>query len=292
MSVLSKLALIPLLLGITYSAACLFLYLRQTRMIFFPTAPIDTTPADFGVAYESVWVPLPHQPTQQLHGWWIPAPKTTTTPGDVVLYLHGNGVNIGANAAHAHRFHQMGFAVLLMDYRGYGQSTGNFPSEAAVYDDAAAMWHYLVEQRQVAPERIFIYGHSLGGAIAIELATHYPDAAGLIVQSSFTSIRAMVDRTMNLSWVPIDWILTQRFDSLRKVPALEVPVLFIHGTADAKVPAEMSQLLYNAAPDPKHLWLVPTAGHNDVADTAGMEYFQQVMTFVRQAKGEAIGVPQ
>ncbi|NJN86224.1 MAG: alpha/beta hydrolase [Leptolyngbyaceae cyanobacterium SL_7_1] len=284
-SVLSKLTLtLALLLGAAYSAACLFLYLRQTRMIFFPVAAIDTTPADFGVAYEEVWLPLPTHPAERLHGWWIPAPASTE-PANVLLYLHGNGVNIGANAAHAHRFHQMGMAVLLMDYRGYGQSRGNFPSEAAVYEDAEAMWHYLVEQRRVAPEQIFIYGHSLGGAIAIELATQHPDAAGLIVQSSFTSIRAMVDRTMNLRWIPIDLILTQRFDSLRKVPTLEVPVLFIHGTADAEVPADMSQRLYNAAPDPKHLWLVPTAGHNNVADTSGMEYFQRVMDLLGRRRG-------
>lgn len=291
-SVLPKLLLaIALLLGTAYSAACLFFYVRQTRMIFFPLAAIEITPADFGLAYDEVWLPVPTDPAIRLHGWWIPAGASSEEP--VLLYLHGNGVNVGANAAHAQRFHQMGFSVLLMDYRGYGKSGGGFPSEAAVYQDAETMWNYLVEQRRIAPEHIVIYGHSLGGAIAIELATHHANAAGLIVQSSFTSIQDMVDRTRNLHWVPVNLILRQRFDSLDKVSTLKLPVFFIHGMADAQVPYEMSQTLHAVAPPLKRLWLVPQAGHNNVADMAGGEYFRQVVTFVKDAAHEdAIALPR
>ena len=216
-----------------------------------------------------------------MHGWWIPASKPNA---QVLLYLHGNGINIGANVAHANRFHRLGFSVLLPDYRGYGRSEGRFPTEASVYQDAAVAWDYLVQERKIQPEQIFLYGHSLGGAVAIDLAVKHPDAAGLIVESSFTSIRDIVDYQSIYRIFPIDLILNQRFDSIRKVRSLALPVLFIHGTADLRVPATMSQQLYEAAPQPKQLVLIPDAGHNDTAETAGDKYFQMMQKFIQQLK--------
>ncbi|MBF2000743.1 MAG: alpha/beta fold hydrolase [Synechococcales cyanobacterium C42_A2020_086] len=267
------------LLSILYSTACGALYLKQTRMIFLPTAQIEQTPAALNLSYQEVWLPVGNG--DQIHGWWIPA---SGPERGVVLYLHGNGINIGANVWQAGRFHHLGLSVLLIDYRGYGRSQGAFPSEAQVYEDAAIAWDYLTQTRNIPPERIFIYGHSLGGAIAIELATHHPQAAGLIVQSSFTSMRQMVDRALSYARIfPVDWLLTQRFDSIAKVPALQVPVLFIHGKADSQIPFQMSKQLYAATPGVKQLYLVPLADHNDVADTAGAEYLQVLDQFVDQA---------
>jgi uncharacterized protein len=219
---------------------------------------------------------------ERLHGWWIPARGRET---GVLLYLHGNGVNIGANVEHANRFHRLGLSVLLMDYRGYGQSDGGFPSEQQVYADAEANWQYLTQTRQIDPQRIVIYGHSLGGAIAINLASQHPEAAGLIVQGSFTAIRPMVDLRMPNSIFPTDLILTQHFDSIRKVPNLKLPVLYIHGLEDDETPPEMTKALYEASPQPKQLYLVPGAGHNNVAQVAGPEYLQVVGRFVRDCVG-------
>lgn len=262
-----------------YLTICLFLYLRQTRMIFFPSAVIETTPADFGMPHEEVWLPVVES-GERLHGWWIPAAGPEV---GVVLYLHGNGVNIGANIGQSQRFHQLGLSVLLIDYRGYGRSLGQFPNEQRVYQDAEAGWQYLVRERQIPPQQLLIYGHSLGGAIAIQLASQQPEAAGLIVQSSFTSIRDMIDRTARFDLFPIDWLLTQRFDSLAKVPTLQMPVLYIHGLADEDVPADMSQTLYAASPAPKQIYLVPIAGHNNVGETAGESYLQIIQTFVNHS---------
>jgi uncharacterized protein len=170
----------------------------------------------------------------------------------------------------------------LIDYRGYGRSEGGFPNETKVYQDAATAWNYLVQQLQIPPEQIFIYGHSLGGAIAIDLAVKHPNAAGLIVESSFTSIREVIAYRNLFPLFPVDLILTQRFDSIQKLPKLKVPVLFIHGTADSTVPFFMSQKLYAVAPDPKKLILVPDAEHNNLADIAGWEYMQWVDNFVQQ----------
>lgn len=253
--------------AIAYLSACLFLFFWQTRFLFFPSPDIQTTPEFFNLSYQEVWLPVPTNSgkVERMYGWWMPSAQSDAK---VLLYLHGNGINIGANVAHAYRFHQMGFSVLMLSYRGYGRSEGAFPTETRVYQDTAAAWNYLVQERQIQPEQIFIYGHSLGGAIAIDLAVQHSDAAGLIVESSFTSIRDVVDYR-GIYWMfPVHLILHQRFDSVSKVRALRMPVLFIHGTADLLVPAFMSQKLYDAASEPKELLLVQGAGHNDVAEVA------------------------
>ena len=311
-----------IVLAVAYSAACVYLFVAQGKFIFFPARAIETTPDDFQLKYQDVWLPIPSKTgvAESVHGWWIPASETPPSPplarggarkgervvatpqshrralasvralnkgrlGGVVLYLHGNGSNVGANVEHANRFHRLGLSVFAIDYRGYGKSQGDFPSESQVYEDAQIAWDYLVKQRGVNPNQIYIYGHSLGGAIAIDLAVRHPEAAGLIVEGSFTSTRAMVDFQKGLFWLfPIDWLLTQRFDSLSKVDRLQMPVLFIHGTADNVVPVEMSKKLFNAAPEPKQLYIVPDGGHNNVAQIGGAEYLQIVSQFLGSSK--------
>ena len=267
--------------AVAYTAVCLFLFFQQTRFIFFPSRDIQTTPEFFNLRYVEVVVPVvtDNGAVERIHGWWIPADQPNAK---VLLYLHGNGFNIGANVAHAYRFHQMGFSVLLIDYRGYGLSEGGFPTEAGVYQDAAAAWNYLVKERKIPPHQIFLYGHSLGGAIAIDLAVQHPDAAGLIVEGSFTSIRQIVEHQNSFRMFPVDLILTSRFDSISKVRSLSVPVLFIHGAADLQVPAFMSEQLFAAAPEPKYLVLFPEGGHNNVAEVAGSQYFQAVQKFIHR----------
>jgi len=269
--------------ALTYLSACLYLFLQQTRFIFFPSPVIEITPEFFDLRYQEVWLPVRADSgkVERMHGWWIPANQADAK---VLLYLHGNGINIGANVGYANQFHQLGFSVLLMDYRGYGRSEGSFPTESQVYQDATTAWNYLVKQQQIQPSQIFIYGHSLGGAIAIDLAVQHPEAAGLIVESSFTSIGDIAKLQSRFWMFPVDLILNQRFDSISKVRSLQMPVLFIHGTADFLVPAVMSQQLYAAAPEPKHLFLVPGAGHNNLAEIAGMQYLQAVQKFCQQVQ--------
>lgn len=274
-------------LTIAYGALCLGLYVFQTRLIFKPTDTLTQTPADIPVPYEEVWIAANGRPAELnegLHGWWLPAlPGRLTDFSLTLLYLHGNSQNIGANLGLAHRYQRMGLNVLLVDYRGYGLSLGPFPSEMRVYEDAIAAYRYLTETRQIPQHQLWLFGHSLGGAIAIDLASHRP-AAGLIVQSSFSSMRQVVALTDQYSWMPIDWILTQQFDSIEKVPNLRLPVLYIHGLEDDTIVPSMSQQLYTASPDPKQLWLVPGAGHNDVAETSGDAYFTMVETFIQQTQ--------
>ena len=269
--------------AIAYVAVCIFLYFQQTRFIFFPSSTIESTPQAFNLKYQEVWIPVmaASGKVEKIHSWWIPAAKPNAK---VLLYLHGNGINIGANVAHAARFHQIGFAVLIIDYRGYGLSEGSFPNENSVYLDAATAWDYLVKQRQIQPSNIFIYGHSLGGAIAINLATQQPQTAGLIIESSFTSIQNVANLRGQFKLFPVNFILNQHFDSINKVKDLRMPVLFIHGTDDNIVPDFMGKQLYAAAREPKQLLIVPNAGHNDVAEVAELQYFQAVKQFIRLTK--------
>lgn len=261
--------------AIAYLGACIYLLRQQARFIFFPSSVIEATPKAFNLNYQEVWLPVTTASgkVEKIHGWWIPA---ATAKAKTLLYLHGNGANIGANIAHAHRFHQMGFAVLIIDYRGYGRSEGSFPSEETVYQDATTAWNYLVEQRQIQPSNIIVYGHSLGGAIAINLATQHPEAAGLIVDSSFTSIAEVVNSRGQFRLFPVDFILNQRFESIKKIKRLQMPVLFIHGTDDNVIPTNMSKQLYAAAPKPKQLLIIPNAGHNNTAKIAGLRYSEAV----------------
>lgn len=271
---------------IAYAGACLYLWLRQTRFIFFPSAVIEKTPAALQMAYEDVWLPVKSGAgkVERIHGWWIPAAGDAA---GVVLYLHGNGINVGANVNHANRFHQMGLSVLLIDYRGYGLSEGSFPSEAQVYQDVETAWNYLVNERRVNPQKIILYGHSLGGAIGIELALRHPNAGALIAEGSFTSMRAMVDYRYGAFRIfPVDLLLHQQFHSISKVGKLQMPVLFIHGTADDVTPCSMSQQLFAAANEPKQLFLVPAADHNNVATVSGERYIQTVSRFIEQALGQ------
>lgn len=280
---LSKLVLsLGALFAIAYTSVCLSLLVRQNRFIFLPSPTIKITPEVFNLNYQDVWLPVSTNSgkVEQIHGWWIPAAKSEI---GVMLYLHGNGTNIGANVAQANYFHQLGFSILLIDYRGYGLSHGGFPTESTVYQDAQTAWNYLVQQQQVKPEQIFIYGHSLGGAIAIDLAVRHPDAAGVIAEGSFTSMQEMADLKGWTRLFPVDLLLTQRFDSITKVKSLRLPVLLIHGTLDNQIPFQMSEALFAATPEPKQLALLP-AGHNDIAAIAGSHYLQAVQRFIEQVQ--------
>lgn len=258
------------------------LYLGQKQFIFVPTKPYEKTPDAVGLRSQSVQLPMFNAETPgKIHGWFLAHP----TPSATVLYLHGNGHNIGSNINQAKRLYDQGFSVLLIDYRGYGESDGS-PSEQGVYADAEAAWQYLVNQRQLAPNSIVIYGHSLGGAIATNLALQHPDAQALIVHNSFTSMPAMASRQWYSRLFFPYLVLHQRFDSIAKVPKLQVPTLWIHGQADRLIPPQMSEELYRSAPADlrKQLILVPNAGHNNGDLFWNQGLAPQIKTFVNDAR--------
>ncbi len=265
--------------ALVLSTGCAVLDARQREWIFRPNKELTRTPADHGLAFEEVWLAVAGagEAREKVHGWWIPGdPKAPA-----LLYLHGSRWNIGNNLFRIARLRRMGYSVLAIDYRGFGRSDGDLPSEKQAYADAQAGWAELVRRVPEARLRV-IYGHSLGGAVGIELALRHPEAAALVAESTFTSIRDMVAQSA-YGFLPVGVVLTQHFDSLGKVAGLRLPVMFVHGTGDRWVPSFMSEKLHAAAPEPKRLLLVNGASHSNVTGVAFEELQNALAGFLASA---------
>lgn len=213
---------------------------------------------------------------QYLHAWWWPG-RGSNAP--TLLYLHGMRWNLTAQLGRITALHNMGFAVLAIDYRGFGQSPGDLPSERSVYQDAQAAWQRLVQLQPDAAKRM-IYGHSLGGAIAIDLAERIdkddlPKASGLIIESTFTDMGAAAQAVIKTS-LPVRWILSEKFDSIDKIADIGIPVLIVHGTEDQYIPPRLSEELFKAAMAPKKLLLIPGGTHNNSMIVGSRQYAEAI----------------
>ncbi|KKJ00419.1 alpha/beta hydrolase [Prochlorothrix hollandica] len=287
-----------------------FLGLRQfqTRLIFRPSSPEPTlTPQDLGLTYEPVTVPIPgatpvdpqvgpdfqsgpdfpvSESSDFLQGWWFP-PSQADDRRVLVLFL-GRSKTMAAHLSdynlryRVSALNGLGLGLLMVDYRGYGQSSGTGTDEARLYEDGEAVWRYVTQTRQIQPDQVFLYGYSLGAAVAIEVASQHPEAGGVVVEGAFTSLEAAIDHLGSVWMFPLDWLLTQRFDNLEKIAQLSVPLLVIHGTADGVVPVEMGQALFAAAPQPKEMLLVEGGDHETTA-LLGAEQYQGI---IQQFLGE------
>lgn len=274
-------------LGIIYIVLCLILWRTQSKLIFFPDSTIRNTPASLGLLYEEITLPVGQgNNAGNLYGWWIPTLRQRVNqpalkPAPTILYLHGNGSNIGDLISRAAQFHQIGCNVLLFDYRGYGLSSGPFPNEQRVYEDAETLWQYLTIDLNLPANSIIIYGRSLGGAIALNLATQHPEAATTITEATFTSMKDMVKHSYPVFPFPTWLLLTNRFESLQKMRSLQMPLLFIHGTADRIVPSYMSQQLHQAATAArqKQLLLIDSGSHDNLPTIGGDDYINAVKSF-------------
>ena len=261
-------------------AAVLFLTVAAIRyfensFIYFP----PRFPEGFRNApsprVEDVW--LTTQDNVRLNAWYLPSSGSEKA----LLWFHGNAENIGYGLGQAEFYSRLGVNVLAVDYRGYGRSEGS-PDEAGVYRDADAAYDYLIQMRHVQPNNIFIYGHSLGGAVAIDLASRR-ECGGLIVQSSFTSIRDVARRTFR---IPLfEYIPGSRFDSLATIRRVRAPILVMHGTRDETVPFSMGQRLFAAAPQPKVFFPIDGAGHNDVIEIGGEQFLERFKSFLERPAG-------
>jgi len=207
---------------------------------------------------------------QNIHAWWWPA-ADADADAPALLYLHGVRWNLTGHLFRLEQLRALGFSVLAIDYRGFGQSLGDLPSERSVYADARIGWERLKALQPDASKR-FIYGHSLGGAVAVDLAAELgqqaerdetpAEARALIIESTFTSL-ADVATAVSDTTLPVRWLLSQKFDSLEKIDQIGMPLLVVHGTDDRYVPPRFSEQLYLAARQPKQLLLVEGATHNN-----------------------------
>jgi uncharacterized protein len=244
---------------------CAYLEEKQGELIFRPTQETWWGYRDAGLAYEERWIPVGAN-GDRLHAFWAPADDKAAP---VMLYLHGARWNLTGSVTRIDRWRKLGFSVLAIDYRGFGKSTAATPTEQLAYEDADAAWSYLAKAEPARPR--YIVGHSLGGAIAAELATRHADASGLVLEATFTSIRDMVEHT---AWrvLPVGLILTQEFDTLSKVPRIHLPLLVVHGTGDTVVPYEMGERLYAAAGGPKRFIRVEGGSHHNLSAIAADQY--------------------
>ena len=229
-------------------------------------------PGTFGVEAEDVW--FESADGTPLHGWWMPAKRARGT----VLYCHGNAGNITGQITAYRYLQRFRLNVFAFDYRGYGRSEGR-PSEAGVLADAHAAHDLLRVRFGVCDSELVIYGHSLGGAIAVDCAVHRP-AAGLVVQSSFTDTREVARERFGS--VPVHWIAVRRFRSIDKVRDLDLPKLIIHGTEDGTIGHSIGERLFEAAAEPKHWVSVPRAGHSDVHRHGGLALRRALRKFFNQ----------
>ena len=262
------------LLSIAALAGCVGLDTQQRKWIFQARATPDAIDGR-SVGLTDVWIPLAPgtasaATTPRLHALWAAGP---TPDAPVLLYLHGARRNVDASAFRIRQMQSLGFGVLAIDYRGFGRSSDELPSEASVDADAPAGWAWLAANH--AGQARYIFGHSLGGAIAVRLATEVDDAKGLIVEGTFTSIPAVVG-TMKWGWLPVAPLITQRFDSADRIAKVKVPVLVVHGDADALIRPELGRALYERAASPKRFVLVPGGTHYSTNGMGQAQYREAV----------------
>ncbi|MBU4286402.1 MAG: alpha/beta hydrolase [Verrucomicrobia bacterium] len=275
MSDVIRIALSALKIAATvYVGLCILLFFRQSHMIYFPLSKVQATPADAGLAYESV--ALMTADDVRLASWYVPCEGARGT----VLMCHGNGGNIGDRLHPISLFHELGLNVLIFDYRGYGESAGK-PSEEGTYQDACAAGQYLVEKRNTPPDKIVVFGRSLGGAVAADLAGRVKPAA-LILEAAFTSIPDMGAKLY--PYLPIRLLSRYRYNTLARMEQIKCPVLIAHSRDDEMIPFEQGQRLFAAAREPKTFFEL-TGDHNEGEALTSPAYRQALDAFLTARLG-------
>lgn len=268
------------LLALAALAGCATLDEKQREWVFQPSDRSWGNNAALAEGMEEHWIEfqsgLSGKPVR-LHALWASAEQPRAP---VLLYLHGARFNVTGSAFRIRRLQDLGFSVLAVDYRGFGKSSSELPSEASAYEDARAAWDWLRRTHGASPR--YIFGHSLGAAIAIELAAQVDDERGTLVEGAFTSIPDVVS-SYKWGWLPVAPLITQRFEAVRRVPRIGSPLLVVHGANDSTIHVDLGKRLFEAAAQPKRLVLVDGASHHN-AMAIGQELY-------RQALRELFGMP-
>jgi uncharacterized protein len=254
---------------IFYTGMLLLVYFLQDRLLYFPFKDMEITPAVIGLPFEEVTITT--SDSEKITAWWIPAQHER----GVLLFCHGNAGNISHRLDSIDIFNRLGLSVLIFDYRGYGTSTGR-PSEEGTYRDGEAAWRYLVDVQKKKPDKIILFGESLGGAVAAELAVRH-EAGGLIILSSFTSIAELAGKLY--PFLPVKLLSKFRYATIDKIPAITCPKLIIHSPDDEIIPFFMGRALYEKAAQPKQ-FLQIQGGHNEGFLVSGNLYVQGLKDFL------------
>ena len=260
--------LISILIGLLLINA--WMYYQQPKIIFFPYKDVEQTPGDWGMSY--VDVAIHTEDGLELDGWYIPFSGSK----QVVLFFHGNAGNISHRRASLEIFHDLGLNVLIVDYRGYGNSEGS-PSEPGLYRDAMAAWSYLIDEKGFAANEVVIFGRSLGGAVAVNLASKV-GASGLILESTFTSAKDFA----RVVFPFISRIMVMRFgfNTDELIKKVQSPVLVLHSPDDDVVPFHLGERVFELANEPK-AFMRMRGGHNDGFYLSQPEYGQALAEWLK-----------
>ena len=268
-----KRLLFVLIAAVGLLAGCATLDEKQRQWIFQPSDRSWSRGAEAAAGMSDVWIDFESRETGQpvkLHGLWAPhADFERSADAPILLYLHGARWNVTGSAFRMQRMQELGFSVLGIDYRGFGKSTADLPSEAMAYEDARAAWDWLGKTYPGRPR--YIFGHSLGGAIAIDLAAQVGDEAGTLVEGTFTSIPDVVS-SFKWGWLPVSPLITQRFEAVQRVPAIGSPLLVVHGSNDRLIPPALGQRLFDAATGKKAFVLVEGGSHHNTNSVGQAQY--------------------
>ncbi|MFQ5602306.1 MAG: alpha/beta hydrolase [bacterium] len=250
----------------------LFIRLMENKLIFFPFKyPRGYwQPDSLGMQVEECFFNTADG--LRLHGWLLQRNSSVPT----LLWCHGNAGNITDRLDNLARLAKLPLNIFIFDYRGYGKSEGS-PNEAGVYRDAEAAFDYLNSRKDIDAQKIILFGRSLGGAVAVDLATKRPCAA-VILESTFTSARDMAKAAFGL--IPIHLIIKTKFNSLAKIRNIQVPLLCFHGSRDSTVPFKLGRKLFEAANQPKEFYPIQNADHNDTYLVGGSAYFEKIQAFI------------
>jgi fermentation-respiration switch protein FrsA (DUF1100 family) len=259
---------LPVLLGVILVLYVLVKY-AERKQIYYPTRFIEITPEDAGMEYEEVH--LVTADGARLHGWYVPAESSR----GVVLFCHGNAGNISHRLDSIIMFRELGLDVFIFDYRGYGKSRG-WITEKGLYLDAEAAFDYLVEVRKIPSKKIVIFGRSIGGDVAIDLAARV-DAACLITEGAFLSIEDMAKSIYKVR--PPGWLLSNHFDALSRIKRVGMPKLIVHSRDDEIVPSSHGRRIFETAGGPKE-FLELEGSHNDAFLVGGREYKRRLRDFI------------
>jgi hypothetical protein len=242
------------ILAFAYIGLAIALYLGQSNLVFMPSKDVIETPEILSIKFENIQITT--RDNVNLDSWFVPAKDNDLVGKGVILFCHGNGGNISNRISYLPIFRELGLATFLFDYRGYGKSGGT-PTEEGTYADVEAAWQYLTQERQIPPQKIIIYGESLGGAIASYLAQKNSqqngndNAGGLVLASTFTSIS---DRAAELyPFMPIRFLSRFSYNSIDRLPSIKIPVLVIHSIDDEIIPFHHGERNFQVANQPKKL---------------------------------------
>lgn len=217
----------------------------------------------------------------ELHGWFVPAQEPIAT----LVMSHGNAGNISHRVELLRRLQRVGLQTFIYDYRGYGLSRGR-PSEEGIYADGRAAFDAARAIAGVDSLPIILFGTSLGGPVAVDVALHRP-ADGLILEATFPSAKAMARELY--PFLPVQFLLRSDFSSISKIGRVHIPVLFLHGTDDEIVPIQLGKQLFEAANEPKVFYEIPGAHHNDTFLVGGAPYLERIRDFALSLKSGAHG---